>query len=191
MFNIFSKRRHLMEPALDLYTTVVEQARHPFFYTEAGVPDTPDGRYDMIMIHAFLLLQRLKDDHPDLEPLGQAFFDLMFDDMDKNLREMGAGDVGIGRRIKEMAGAFYGRIAAYETGLRSQDNSLEDALERNVYRNSSPKPADISILANYMRAQSAYLRTQARDQLAAGQLRFKTPSADLPETAGPAESDIQ
>ena len=175
MFKIFSKRRQLTDAALDLYTAVVEQARNPFFYTNAGVPDTPDGRYDMIMIHAFLLLQRLKIDHPKSEALGQAFFDLMFDDMDQNLREMGAGDVGIGRRIKDMSSAFYGRIAAYEAGLRTDDGTLAEALERNVYRNNAPSPDNILALTAYVRAQSAFLEPQEYDRLDGGHIVFQAP----------------
>ena len=96
---------------MKLYSGVVAQARQPYFYTDLAVPDTPDGRYDMIMIHAFLLLHRLKQDLPNTEEISQAVFDIMFEDMDKSLREMGAGDVGIGRRIKEMAKAFYGYMS--------------------------------------------------------------------------------
>ena len=88
---------------MKLYSGVVAQARQPYFYTDLAVPDTPDGRYDMIMIHAFSFLHRLKQDLPNTKEISQAVFDIMFEDMDKSLREMGAGDVGIGRRIKEMA----------------------------------------------------------------------------------------
>jgi len=163
-----------------LYTSVVSQARDPYFYTELDVPDTPDGRYDMIMIHAFLLLQRLKNDHQSTEELGQAFFDLMFDDMDKNLREMGAGDIGVSHRIKDMAKAFYGRIAAYEAGLREGEAALQEALRRNVYRKSSPSDAQVSALAGYLRDQSAALSAQALSVFTAGRFEFK----DIPEPPG-------
>ena len=161
---------------MELYSSVVAQARQPYFYTDLAVPDTPDGRYDMIMIHAFLLLHRLKRDLPNTKEISQALFDIMFEDMDKSLREMGAGDVGIGRRIKEMAKAFYGRIAAYEEGLNHDDDSLDIALQRNVYRQSSVKNEQVSALGSYIRREAVNLSGQPTEALLGGRLSFADPS---------------
>src|SRR5581483_7180724 len=117
-------------PAALLYRSVVEQARRPEFYAAFGVPDTVDGRFDMIALHMFLVLHRLKAADPDL---GQALFDTMFADMDRSLREMGAGDLGVGRRVRAMAEALSGRIAAYDAGLSADDAALAGALRRNLY----------------------------------------------------------
>ena len=176
MFGLFKRNSRHRDAALDLYSAVVRQARQARLYTGYGVPDTPDGRYDMIMVHAFLLLQRLKRDHDRTQDLGQAFFDLMFDDMDQNLREMGAGDIGVSHRIKDMAKAFYGRIAAYEDGMRRGDEALAAAVARNVYRNGDPAPGCIDGLAAYMRAQAAALAAQSTDDLSAGRVAFDEPS---------------
>jgi cytochrome b pre-mRNA-processing protein 3 len=162
--------------AMELYSSVVAQARQPYFYTDLAVPDTPDGRYDMIMIHAFLLLHRLKRDLPNTKEISQALFDIMFEDMDKSLREMGAGDVGIGRRIKEMAKAFYGRIAAYDEGLNRDDDSLDIALQRNVYRQSSVKNEQVSALGSYIRREAVNLSDQPTKALLGGRLSFADPS---------------
>jgi cytochrome b pre-mRNA-processing protein 3 len=162
--------------AMELYSSVVAQARQPYFYTDLAVPDTPDGRYDMIMIHAFLLLHRLKRDLPNTKEISQALFDIMFEDMDKSLREMGAGDVGIGRRIKEMAKAFYGRIAAYDEGLNRDDDSLDIALQRNVYRQSSVKNEQVSALGSYIRREAVNLSEQPTEALLSGRLSFADPS---------------
>ncbi len=117
-----------------LYGALVAQSRRPEFYAKLGVPDSVDGRFDMIMLHLSLLLRRL---HGEDETLAQALLDITFDDMDRNLREMGAGDLGVGRRIKIMVRAYFGRFRAYNTALEMGDGeALAEALARNV------KPAD-------------------------------------------------
>ena len=176
LFRLFSASATQNNVAMELYLEVVTQARQPYFYTDLAVPDTPDGRYDMIMIHAFLLLHRLKRDLPHTEELSQDLFDIMFEDMDKSLREMGAGDVGIGRRIKEMAKAFYGRIAAYNDSLKRVDDSLNIALQRNVYRQSSVDNRQIKALGSYIRREAANLSDQPIEALLVGKLSFGDPS---------------
>ncbi len=160
------------ETARTLYITVVEQARRPGFYRDCGVPDTVDGRFDMIAMHAFLLLRRLRRDHGQTADLAQALFDLMFADMDQNLREMGVGDLGVGRRIKTMAKAFYGRLGAYEAGLAGDDQALADALRRNLFRKTNPQEGDVAALARYMRREAAALDALGLDRLMAGEVRF-------------------
>ena len=176
LFEMFKTSASQNTVAMELYSGVVLQARKPYFYANLGVPDTPDGRYDMIMIHAFLLLHRLKRDLPSTEKISQALFDVMFEDMDESLREMGAGDVGIGRRVKEMAKAFYGRIAVYDEGLSRDDDSLDIALRRNVYRQSNAEDEQIRALGCYMRRGAAYLSEQATETLLRGKLSFAEPS---------------
>ncbi len=168
MFGLFKQPSAAQEAAKTLYQSVVGQARAPSFYLDLGVPDTPDGRFDMIMVHAFLLLHRLKRDHNETEETSQALFDLMFEDMDKNLREMGAGDIGVSHRIKDMAQAFYGRIAAYEDGLNDDEQALEAAIQRNIFRKSSPAEFQVNALATYMRQQAEALAGQETGRLLTG-----------------------
>src|SRR5260370_6969849 len=100
--------------AADLaYRRVVEQARQPIFFTDYGVPDTLDGRFELICLHAFLYLHRLKGEPPPATWLCQSFFDEMFADFDRALREMGTGDLSVRKHVKRTARAFYGRIRAY------------------------------------------------------------------------------
>ena len=179
MYGIFKLSASENNAAISLYSVLVSQARQPLFYKEWAVPDTPSGRYDMIMIHAFLLLHRLKHDGSITKDISQAVFDLMFEDMDKNLREMGAGDVGVGHRIKEMAKAFYGRIAAYEEGLTRSDDHLEKAIRRNDYRNASAADNQITQLSYYMRSEVANLAIQPTDALLNGILIFNNPSSSI------------
>lgn len=159
--------------ARDLYASVVLQARRPEFYLNCRVPDSVDGRFDMIALHAFLVLRRLKRDHDRTADLAQDVFDIMFEDMDNNLREMGAGDLGVSRRIKDMAMAFYGRIAAYDAGLDGDDEVLADALRRNLYRHregEDPKP-----MCRYLRNEAEALDAMEVERLLRGEVVFGPP----------------
>jgi cytochrome b pre-mRNA-processing protein 3 len=168
-------RRRNQASAEALYMTLVDQARAAVFYAVLGVPDTVDGRFDMIALHAFLLLHRLRVE-PAAASLGQDVFDLMFSDMDRNLREMGVGDLSIGKRIKTMAGAFYGRIAAYDAALAADDpRVLEDALRRNLFRGAAPETEQVAALAAYTRDQAASLADQPLERLLAGTVAFTPP----------------
>lgn len=160
-----------------LYGASVAQARLPIFYQAWQVPDTVDGRFEMVAFHVFLVLHRLKSAGPAAQPLAQALFDTMFADMDRSLREMGATDLGVGRRVKEMAKGFYGRIAAYEAGLGDSGPALlEEALRRNAYgtlkQTGQPSPQALSALALYMRACVAALAVQGENDLLSGKLGF-------------------
>src|SRR5262249_55706515 len=119
-----------------LYGTIVAQARAPAFYQTYGVPDTVNGRLEMIVLHAVLLLQRLSaGQRPGASAaVGQAIFDLFCRDMDGNLREMGVGDLAVPRAMRQIGEAFYGRQAAYRSALAAEDRAaLFDALARNVF----------------------------------------------------------
>jgi cytochrome b pre-mRNA-processing protein 3 len=161
-------------PARDLYERVVAQARRPAFYADFGVPDTLDGRFEMIGLHLFLVLYRLKGE-PTAAELSRAVVETMVLDMDRSLREMGAGDLGVGRRVKAMARGLYGRIAAYEAGLDGPDAMLEAALGRNLYGTVAPAPAHLAAVAGYMRAQAAALAGQDLAMLLAGEVAFGPP----------------
>lgn len=155
-------------PARDLYEAAVLQARQPGFYRALGVPDTVDGRFDLISLHVFLLLHRLSA--LTEAKLTQALFDCFFADMDVNLREMGAGDLGVGKRVKKMARAFMGRVAAYQTALDdAAPGALVEALRRNVYRGGEGAAGE---LAAYVRRQVERLNEQPIERLRSGQVQF-------------------
>lgn len=174
MFTPF-KPDPVREAAERAYRRVVEQARQPGFFIDGGVPDTLDGRFELICLHAFLYLQRLKRERPRAAPLGQRFFDTMFADFDRSLREMGTGDLSVGREIKRMAEAFYGRVAAYERGLAADDGVLEPALARNLFGTAPPTPARLAAMAEYVRREAARLHRQGAAELLAGQISFGHP----------------
>jgi cytochrome b pre-mRNA-processing protein 3 len=146
------------EVARGLYVAAIQQARKPAFYQEIGVPDTLDGRFDMIALHVFLLMYRLRNAGGDSKALSQALFDVMFADMDESLRELGVGDLSVGRRVKVMAKAFYGRVSAYQAALESADDAvLADALRRNVFRGGEVPSAALDGLVAYVRRQAGRL----------------------------------
>jgi cytochrome b pre-mRNA-processing protein 3 len=163
--------------AESLYASAVQAARNSVLYTDYGVPDSVDGRFEMISLHVYVLLRRLKTAGPDGKALSQTLFDSMFDDMDRTLREMGVGDLGVGRRVKEMAQAFYGRIVAYDDGLSKLDPAaLQLALERNVFRDAdaiSDDQADqVFALARHLKELAREMDQCDADQLLSGQVTF-------------------
>lgn len=158
---------------LRLYQRIVEQARHPVFYTQLAVPDTPDGRFDMVMVHAALVLRRLRQESAVTANAAQALFDLMFADMDQNLREMGVGDLAVGKRIKAMAKAFYGRLASYGNALDASDErQLANALRRNVYRHRDAPPETVAALARYVAREAEALDGMPVATLMSGEIPF-------------------
>jgi len=171
---LFRRNPH-RDAAERAYGLVVEQARRPEFFTTLGVPDTLDGRFELISLHAFLYLHRLKAGGAGATALGQVFFDIMFADFDRSLREIGTGDLSVGRQVKRMAEAFYGRIRAYEEGLAGSDEELRAALARNVYGTTEPTEEQLARLASYLRRENASLAGQSGAALCAGSIGFDAP----------------
>ncbi len=144
-----------------------------------GAPDTFDGRFDLVGLHVILLIERLR---PAPEPgpdLAQALFDAMFSDMDLTLREIGVGDLSVGKKVRRMWEAVHGRAAAYSGPLESGDaEALAGALVRNVWRGEAPEHA-AAALARIALAQRNHLAAQPLDALAAGQVSFLAPEEAL------------
>jgi cytochrome b pre-mRNA-processing protein 3 len=165
-------RRPVLKGAVHAaYGTIVDQARSPAFYADHAVPDTLDGRYEMIMLHVFLVLHRLRD-APEAADFGQALFDLMFADMDRNLREIGVGDLSVGKHVKRMAQSLYGRTAAYQAGLAGTAD-LAEGLRRNLYGTvAAPDAAALAAVTFYIRRQAAHLAEAPIAEVTAGRLCF-------------------
>jgi len=158
-----------------LYASILEQSRDPVFFASLGVPDDLDGRFETLALHVFLVLRRLKSDPSDAASrLARAVVEAFVSDMDRSLREMGAADLGVGRRVKAMTQALYGRIKAYEKGLEeSGDSVLEAALRRNLYGTlTMPRLADLATVARYVRRQHSALAAQPLTELRAGRVEF-------------------
>lgn len=159
--------------ARGLYGTIVSRARAPEFYRDAGVPDTVDGRFEALLLHMFLVLQRLKRDHAQTSELGQTLFDILIFDMDQSIRVSGVGDLKVGPRIKAMGQAFYGRMAAYEAGLEEGPEALSEALCRNLYGTvTPPEPEVLDRVVGYIQAEAKALSEQETAALLRGEVRF-------------------
>ena len=160
-----------------LYGMIVAQARNVEFYRGYGVPDTVDGRLDMIMLHLVLVLRQLTRAHDALPPAGQVLFDRFCADMDGNFREMGVGDFGVPKRMQKVGEAFYGRAKVYEGALLDADPAaLESAVARNVFGATDP-PLGARRLAAYMRETADALAAQHADALTSAKFKFPDPAS--------------
>jgi cytochrome b pre-mRNA-processing protein 3 len=167
----FLRRSPHADAAASLYAAAVATARAPTWYATLGVPNTLDGRFDLVGLHAFLLIRRLQQAPPPGPDLAQAVFDAMFRDMDHNLREIGVGDLSVKRKVQQMWEAFHGRATAYEAALAGPDpEALTAALVRNVWR-AAPAP-HAAALARATRAQAAHLDAQPLDRFRDGSATF-------------------
>jgi cytochrome b pre-mRNA-processing protein 3 len=163
------------EAARTLYRKAVEQARVPAFYRTFGVPDTVDGRFDMIVIHTGLTVRRLRDAPENALPrtVAQEMFDYMIVDFDRSLREMGVGDLSVGKHIKKMGQAWYARAATYDRGIdeaaAGDAGALERALVETLFR-ATPDAGGAKAIAHYILRAEAHLKSQALTVLATGEI---------------------
>ena len=137
-------RRRQLDVSEVLYGNAVELAREPAFFKDYGVADTVDGRFDALALVVAIVMRRLKACGDEGAALSQNLFDSMFSDMDLSLREMGAGDIGVSKRVRVMAEAFMGRLDAYATALDDGDRgALAAAIGRNLLRRDEPANAQL------------------------------------------------
>lgn len=138
-----------------LYAELVARARLPIFFERFRVADTLDGRLDILLLHAWLVLERLAQ--PEFRDLAQGLTDRLFAGFDEAMRELGSGDMGMGRRMKSIADAFYGRIGAYQKA--EGEDALTAAILRNVYRGDDLAEGNARGLALYaIQAKACLLR---------------------------------
>lgn len=172
-FNRFGNSRAPSRGTIEtIYGMIVAQAREPRFYAALNVPDTVDGRFDMLVLHMWLVLRRLRQ-AGDGARLSQALFDRFCLDLDDNLREMGVGDLTVPRRMQAFGEAFYGRSAAYDLALTEGREALAQALGRNVLGGGPQDGA--AALADYAMAAEARLAALPDDVLVAGTWTFGPP----------------
>jgi cytochrome b pre-mRNA-processing protein 3 len=174
IFPFFRRAPHGPDTISTLYGMIVAQARLPYFYRDYAVADTVNGRFDLIVLHLAMVLERLMPD-PALKSLGQGVFDRFCQDMDHNLREMGVGDLKVPKEMRRMGEAFYGCALAYRAAWAVKDDErLVQALERNIYGGSSSPAAPR--LAAYTREALRNLGAQPSERLLVGELHFPEPS---------------
>ncbi|MBR1155754.1 ubiquinol-cytochrome C chaperone family protein [Bradyrhizobium sp. JYMT SZCCT0428] len=172
-FNHFRKPRSAPRGTIEaIYGMIVTQAREPLFYRDLAVPDTVNGRFDLLLMHLWLVLRRLKS-VPAGKALSQALFDHFCNDMDDNLRELGVSDLKVPKKMQAFGEAFYGRTAAYDLALTEGREALAQALCKNVLNGENTEKA--RHLAAYAEAVMAALDRQDEAALAGGTFKFPSP----------------
>jgi cytochrome b pre-mRNA-processing protein 3 len=172
-FNHFRKPRLPPRGTIEaIYGMIVTQAREPLFYRDLGVPDTVNGRFDLLLMHFWLVLRRLKSADGGKE-LVQALFDHFCADMDDNLRELGVSDLKVPKRMQAFGEAFYGRTAAYDLALTDGTEALAQALCKNILNGEKIEKA--RRLAAYAEAAMAALAALDETALLSGTFSFPSP----------------
>ncbi|MGD9537944.1 MAG: ubiquinol-cytochrome C chaperone family protein [Alphaproteobacteria bacterium] len=168
------RRSPYKDAAHTLYVEAVRQARQPSFYASCGVPDTLDGRFDLIVLHVFLVMRALAQAGKAGQKIGSAVLDVMFDDMDMNLREMGVGDLSVGKKVKAMARAYHGRARAYGEALApdAAPGVLAAALDRNLFGRDEPTREQLDSLVGYVQIAAAAMARQPAEAVVEGRIAF-------------------
>jgi cytochrome b pre-mRNA-processing protein 3 len=179
MLNVF--RRNPRASTIEaLYGAIVAQARAPVFYLDYRVPDTVNGRLDLLMLHLALTFERLSQGSPDEAAIGQGLFDRFCRDIDDHLREQGVSDLKVPKEMRGVGAAFFGRHGTYLTALRDGDPSaLQAGLRRNVYQ-GAPEAAVLR-LSVYVEAVHAALAGQDAEAIAQGDFAWPDPAAVTPD----------
>lgn len=154
----------------------------PAFYAEFGVADHLEGRFDLLVLHLHLVVRRLSaTEDPAARKMAQALFDTFFHDMDRTLRAMGVGDMSVGKKVKDMVRAYFGRCAAYEEALAGEGD-LTAAITRNVYQGAADA-AQAPALAAYVALARERIDALPIEDLMRGAVSFPQPALSLPEAS--------
>ena len=149
-----------IQHAYTLYAHLNAESRDVRFFEAWGVPDTLDGRFEMIVAHMFCYLHTMKQDASDTTDMQRLLIEAFFQDMDRSVRELGVGDTGVSKRIKVMANAFYGRLNAYELGLTNAE-MFAKAVRTNVYGTlPEDAPCDVTSICAYLHEKINALKGQ-------------------------------
>ncbi len=178
-------KKRLRRSAQALYGRIQAQARQPHFYAEVGVPDTMEGRFEMVLVHLFIMQNRLKADGRFARALSQAIAEVFVSEMDSSMRELGVGDLAVPKRMRKIGEAYLGRLQGYVDAMADDDvGALPAALARNVWEvdgqtaASACKKMDPGVgaraLAAYVRAASTNLAKSSYEDICAGRFEFPT-----------------
>ena len=174
------KRHRQPSQASQLYGAVVAQARQPRFFAEFGVPDTLEGRYEMIVVHLHALTERLQQEGEAGQALARDVLEIFVAEMDDSLREVGVGDMAVPRRIKRAAAGIYDRFGDYSAGLRETEGSLPAALALHIFGIADGTTESTSLevqhgcqaLATYMRRMAEHISKQPASRIMTGKIDF-------------------
>jgi cytochrome b pre-mRNA-processing protein 3 len=169
MLNRLFKPRPAQVAGRALYAALIPQARLPFLYAELGVPDTAEGRFEIYSLHVYLLLERLKGQGSQAAETAQALFDTFVSQLDHALRELGVGDLSVGKRMRKLGEAFYGRVSSWEEALAvlPETEAIDALITRTVYAGADA--CEAPGLRAYVLDQRAALAAQPLQSLLAGE----------------------
>ncbi len=171
MLDFLNARTDMRRKAGEIYGAIVTQARRPAFYADLGVPDTPSGRYEMVVVHLVLVLERLRSVPAADADLPRLLVEAFIADMDDSLREMGTGDLTVPKKVRLAATGLYERSVAYKAALAASDGEdLEAVLREHTYADADAQFAPR--LARYVRAAAAALTATDARQAATGSFEF-------------------
>ena len=146
---MFYKKKKFETISNDIYQKIVNFSRNKIFYTKYNVPDTIDGRFDMLVLITIIVVHRLSKIKNEGSELSQMIFDVVFKDLDYSLRELGAGDVSVANNMKKLISSYMGRQKIYVKAFKSKDEKLLAlAFKNNIFRNKDQKKNLISLLSN-------------------------------------------
>ncbi len=158
--------------ATDLYGSIVAAARREPLYTRLGVPDTPDGRFAMVIVHMYLVLERLGPEGQAGQELSRALIETFVTDMDDCMREMGVGDLTVPKKVKKAAGALFDCKEAFRAAeIAGSEGDLAEAIHRNLLPSEPAAVADG--IAAFMRRTAAELTEVPADSLLRGEVVFR------------------
>jgi cytochrome b pre-mRNA-processing protein 3 len=172
VFDRLFKPRPAAEDGRRLFAAAARQARTPDFYLSGGIPDTPEGRFELYALHIILLLHRLKGEGAQASETAQALFDAFLRNLDDGLREMGVGDLSVGKKMRKLGEAFYGRVKSYDEALAAlpDQGPLRAVLTRTLFAGGAAAPAQA--LSAYVVGAERALAGQGTAELLSGQVRW-------------------
>ena len=153
----------------NIYTNIVKTSRNKSFFLDFGVDDTVEGRFDIIILHSFVIFNFFIHNNDEKSKIPQMLFDHMFNDFDSSLREMGFGDIAVNKRMKQFIKAFYGRISNYSKGIShfnelGDDTLLKETILRNIYKDKAINPKSIFFWCKYVINNVKYINSKTLDE---------------------------
>lgn len=172
MFDWWNNRRSLEQTATEIYGATVARARNPAFYEVCGVSDTPEGRFELILLYMFLVLERLRQAEDAQMAVQRRVVEAFVTDMDDNMRELGVGDLTVPKKVKRAIAGLMERMDQYRTTLAATDDShLQAALEVN-FPELAGKPAGLALLARAVRTDAEHLANLTDAAVMQGKISF-------------------
>ncbi len=180
VFGLFGKKNNNRAIIERQYGLLTEAARQPEFYLHLKAPDTVMGRFEMLSAVLILYFRRTAQSGQSAQEIAQEIIDAFFEDLDHSIRELGIGDLSVPKRMKKLAGMFYGRLESYAKALEATDrDALSAALSRNFHPSAIDQPVAMDGLARYMLATELALGAVADDIIETGNLKMPAPDLTL------------